>query len=126
MPTEQTYGLEVPDAGDLASQWMQSIEDNFVQIDAHTHDGLTSAPLPIGSLTKLTSVIAATGYTDLGGGNYSKLITVPALITEINSYLVQFRITATGERIYPSMVRASATTYTIYLNSQLAITAVYV
>lgn len=126
MATTLSYGFVRPAEGDLASVWMDALEDNVTQLNSHDHDGTDSALIAAASISKYTTTIASTGYTSLGNGNYSKVITVPAAITEINSYLVQFYITATGVRVWPSVERASATSYTIYLNQQLALTAVYI
>lgn len=112
--------------GDLASTWMPDIEDNFTRLSAHDHDGSDSALLPASSISKYSSTISSAGYTNDGNNNYSKTVTVPAAITEINNYLVQFYVTATGIRFFPTFTRASATSYTIVLSQQLAITAVYV
>lgn len=128
MQTSQ-YGYKIPETGDLASGssgWMQAIEDNFERLDQHDHDGTDSKALPASSISKYTSTIASTGYTNDGGGNYSKTITVPAAVTEVNNYLIQFYITASGNRIYPTVERLTATTYTLRVNQEVAITAVYV
>lgn len=126
MATTLSYGFILPETGDLASSWMDNLEDNITQLNSHDHDGVDSSLLTPASITKYTTTIAATGYTDDGGGNYSKTITVPSGILEFNNYHVFFYVTATGERINPGVTRASATTYTISLNEQLALTAVYI
>ncbi len=125
MATTLSYGYVRPAEGDLAFVWMDALEDNVTQLNSHDHDGSDSSLLTIASISKSSSTISNTGYTSLGGGNYSKVITVPAVITEINNYNIHFYVTATGVRIYPSVERASATTYTLYINQQLAITAIY-
>lgn len=132
MATTLAYGRSRPAEGDLASTWMSSLESNVTLDDAHDHDGSDSARLPISSITKSTMTIAGSGYTDNGNGNYSKTFTsgsgsdlIPATITEINNHLIAFYITATGERIHPSVERVSATSFTMRVNQQLALTAVF-
>lgn len=122
---ELSYGFELPETGDLSSVWMPAIENSITQLNSHTHNGTNSSLLTPASISRFTSTITALSYTNDGGGNYSKVITVPSGITEINSYLLQFYITATGTRIYPTVERVTATTYRIRLNQELALTAVY-
>ncbi len=126
MSTTTAYGYKIPDTGDTASSWMQDIEDNWNRMSAHDHDGTDSPALPAASITKYTTTIAGSGYTNDTGGNYSKVITVPGAVTEINNYLIEFYITSTGVRVFPTVERVSATSYRIRTNSQLALTAVYV
>lgn len=105
---------------------MDALEDNVTQLNSHDHDGSDSALIAAASISKYTSTIAATGYTNDGNNNYSKTITVPAAVTEVNNYDIYFYITATGVRIFPSVERSAATTFTLRLNQALAITATYV
>lgn len=105
---------------------MQNIADDLTRLDAHSHNGTDSPLLTPASITRYTTTIAGSGYTADGGGNFSKTITVPAAITEINNYMVSFYLTATGERLFITWERVSATTYKIHVNdSTLAITALY-
>lgn len=123
-----SYGYYKPQTGDKGSTWFPRIEDNFQRLNDHTHDGLNSALIPSSSITKTAfkSTILSTGWTTLGGGNVKKTITVPAGVLEVNDYSIYFYITATGFRLLPTVERVSATTYDIYTNSALALTAVYV
>lgn len=125
-----SYGYYKPESGDRGSVWFPRLEDNFQRLNDHTHNGTNSALIPPSSITKalFKSVISGASWgADLGGSTYRQTITVPAGVLEINDYLIQFYVTATGERVYPTVERVSATTYYVYSNSNsLAITAVYV
>lgn len=121
-----TYGQKIPESGDLASVWMGGIEDNFTRLDAHDHDGVDSPLLTPASVTKYSSTVSSGSWSSAGGGMYTQTITVPASITEFNSSDIYIYITSTGERIFPGIVRASATTYTITVNdNSLALTVKY-
>ena len=127
MATTTAFGYKVPDTGDLASVWMQDLADNWTRISAHTHDGADSASLDVTVLSKLTSTILSAAWASAGGGNFTQVITVPGAILEINDFHIYFYITSTGERLFPDVTRASATTYTLGVNDNtLAITAVYI
>lgn len=121
-----SYGYKLPEAGDIASSWMSDLEDDIQRLNDHDHDGVDSSLLTPASITKFTTTITALSWTDDGGGNYSKVITVPAAILEFNNYYVWFYITATGVRINPDVERVTATTYRIRTNEQLALTATYI
>ena len=124
MPT-LTYGIRIPSTNDAASSWMDDISDNFTRIDAHSHNGTDSPSLTTTSFTHLTSTVSASGWTDNSGGNFSKVVTVPTDITEINNFLLKIYITASGIQIFPGIERVTATTFRIRANSQLALSITY-
>lgn len=128
--TTLAYGLKRPQAGDRAtgtSGWMTAIEDNFTRIDAHDHDGVDSALLSMSSITKYSSAISSASWVLVGGGTYSQLITVPASITDINTYFIKFINAANGYQLHLSWERVSAATYTVYINDNtISLTAYYV
>lgn len=120
------YGYSVMEAGDLATAWMPAIAANFSRISAHDHDGVDSVLLTASSITKFSSTVLAVGWVSQGSGMYRQLITVPAAVLEFNSYDIFIYITSTGERIFPTVIRVSATTYYIYVNDNtLALTVKY-
>lgn len=126
MSTTTAYGYKVPAAGDLASVWMPNEEDNWTRISGHAHDGVDSKLLVPTAITKFTTVIASADWGSPTAGEYTQTITVPAGITELNSYNIFVYITSTGERIFPYIIRQSATTYTITVNdNSLALTVTY-
>lgn len=127
MSTTLTYGFKRPEAGDLASTWMANLSDNVTRQDGHSHNGTDSPLLAPAAITKYSSTISSGSWSSAGSGYYTQTITVPAGITEINNYSIYFYITSTGERIFPGVVRASATTYTVtVLDNSLALTAKYI
>ena len=125
-----SYGYYKMETGDRGAVWFPAIEDNFQRLNDHTHNGTDSALIPPSSIVKTafkTVISGASWGVDLGGSTYRQTITVPAGVAEINNYLVQFYVTATGERVFLEVVRVSATTYYVYSNlSTLAVTALYV
>lgn len=127
MSTTLTYTRIKPATGDAASTWMSALENNVSIDDAHTHDGVTSAFLPISALNKsASSTIAAADWSSDGGGNYSKVVTVPAVISgaatynDIIYYSTICKINTAGgtygDVIYPQIERESATTFTVRVN----------
>lgn len=127
MSTTTAYGYKIMEEGDPALTWMDDTEDNWNRMSAHDHDGTDSTLLTPNAITKYSSTISGSAWgSDLGGGMYKQTITVPAGISEFNSFDVMVYITSTGERIFPRFIRTSATTYEIYSNdSSLACTVKY-
>jgi hypothetical protein len=110
-----TYGFKKPEAGDLASVWMQALSDNVTRQDGHSHNGTDSTLLTPAAITKYSSTVSSGSWSG-SAGSYTQTVTVPAGITELNNYDVMVYVTSTGERLFPGITRASATTYTISVN----------
>lgn len=130
--TTTTYGYRLPQQGDRAkgaSGWMASLAFNISRYDGHSHNGVDSAALSMASIAPYTGTILAAGW-NVDGAGYSQTITVPAGVTEINSYNVKFIFTApaglVGENAYLRYDRLTATTYKVYCNDNTAaFTALY-
>lgn len=121
-----TYGRKKPQDGDRGAAWFPALDDNIVLDDAHTHNGVDSAFLPSSSFAKFSSTIVAAQWSSDGGGNYSKLVTVPSGISSTVTYndIIYYdtickinTVGATyGDVIYPGIERESATTFTVRVN----------
>lgn len=127
MSTTTAYGYKIMAEGDPALTWMDDTEDNWNRMSSHDHDGSDSSLLTPNAVTKYSSTISGASWgSDLGGGTYKQTITVPSGVLEINDFDLMTYITSTGERVYPRIVRASATTYDIYSNdNSVAFTVKY-
>ena len=77
----------------------------------HVHDGVTGALLAPKSQT-----ISHTSWAAVGGtvGMYAQTVTLPSGYLYDN-LVINLRL-STGQPIFPGIVRASATTYTITVN----------
>jgi hypothetical protein len=118
-------GYKRPDTGDRGSVWFNALADNVSRINLHDHDGVNSELLQSKSIQKTTQTISSAGWgLDLGGSTYRQTITMPSGWTYDNAIL-QFRDSA-GEMIFPTVAKASATSYTITVNDNtLTVTAIY-
>lgn len=123
MATTLTYGLKRPADGDLGSVWFDALEDNITQLDAHTHDGTTSARLTSKSVTKVTAAIAS-GSWSASGALYKQTITMPAGMN-YDDFGLEFR-EGNDHVIYPTVEKVTATTYDVYVNDNtLDLTVLY-
>lgn len=116
-----SHGFLKPDPSDTGDVVFPALQTNIQKLNDHTHDGTDAALVAITTQSLLAiNWVAA----PIGGGLYRQLVTMPVgfLFDAVN---ISFRLT-TGEFLYPSIERASATTYYIYINDNtLGVTAIY-
>lgn len=110
MSTALSHGLNRPGTPDSGESFFPSLETNI----QYQNDVLSNT----------SSVLAAAWGSDLGGGSYRQLITLPTLLTEAPKSFVfddlQLKIRdASGNVCYPTVVKASTTTFYIYTNDPL-------
>jgi hypothetical protein len=117
-------GFKKPQNQDPGSVVFPAMEDNIQQLNDHTHDGVDSEKLDATSVDSVVSNILSANWSTISNGHYSQVVTMPAgLLFDTTS--MEFRTTA-GVIIFPSVAKASSTTYTIYVNDNtLALKAVY-
>ena len=126
-----TYGLKLPETGDLGSTFFPGLEDNITQIDGHNHNGSNSAAIPATSITKSSQTISSASWVATSGGTYRQEVTMPAGLT-YDGVLIRFKISTVGssegEWIYPSLEKGTASNkYYVYINDNtLSLTALYV
>lgn len=114
-------GYKKPSAPTFGDLWFPAMEDNIQLMNDHTHDGSDGQ-----FLAKSTStVLAANWGADLGGGSYRQLIALPDNRQFDTSKLEVRR--STGQVVYPTIERVSATTFYIYTNdNSIAYSILYV
>lgn len=123
------YGYEIPSTGDFSkgtNGWMAQLAFNWARIDQHTHNGVDSALLNIGSFATVSVVapaaswVANTGGSGLPSSGYVQLVTTPAIVGEINNYIVKFLVNTSGSRQYEPLqvfyARVTGTTFNLYCN----------
>lgn len=122
-----SYGFQKPETGDRGSVWFPAMEDNITQLNSHTHNGVNSPQIAANAFVKPSSTITSAQWTNLGGGSYSKVVTVPVEISgaaspynDILYYEMIVKINTAGstygDRIYPTLERESSTTFTVIVN----------
>lgn len=125
MGTTQTYGRKIPSVGD--ADWWDQLEDNIALDDSHDHNGTNTPKISTKNLSKSTSTIGSGSWGAVSGqaGTYSQTITVPSGYT-VDGSLIKFYITSSGIEIHPTVRKASAGTYDVFINDNtLSLTAVY-
>lgn len=132
MATTLSYGVILPVSGDIGATVWDALESDITQLNDHNHNGTNSARLTAASATATVQnhLIADGAWSSLGSGTYSKTITIPTTLSAVSGtfddYNLQVRIYSTKEVIYPRIVKASSTTFTIYSNdSTLEVTFLY-
>lgn len=117
-----SHGFKKPQNGiDSGSTWFPAMETNAQLLNDHTHNLTDSAQLAVTA----QSILAANWVAaSVGGGLYQQTITMPAgFLYDVTD--IRFRV-STGEIFVPTVIRASSTTYQIFINdNSLAVTAFY-
>lgn len=122
-----TYGLKKPVSPDKGNVFYPALEDNFTQLDAHTHDGLTSAPVSSVASTKTTQSILAVNWSAVSGhtGTYRQEVTLPGTLL-LAGIMPRFELAVLGHLIYPTIEKTASNKYYIYFNDNtLDIKATY-
>lgn len=110
-----TYGMKIPENGDLSNDWMPAIADNFTQQDGHTHDGVNSPLLSSSAFTVITVAASAAGWVSQGNGTYKQTVTMPGTLAYDNKNIA-FRDASSGDILYLTCKKVTATTFDIYIN----------
>jgi hypothetical protein len=108
---ELPYGYLQPQDTDDGDEFFPAIEDNWSRIASHSHDGIDSA-----FLSTATQAVDSGAWVaaPIGGGVYRQLVTMPDGFN-YDTADIWFKL-STGEFVYPSVDRASGTTYYVYTN----------
>lgn len=125
-----SYGFEKPQTGDKGAVFFPALEGDIQKLNDHTHNGTNSSKLNASAITAVNQSVLSAAWVSLGGGYYRQLVTMPIGLTSnggvYESFGMEFINTATGERLLLSVVKASSTTYYVYINDNtIDLTVVY-
>lgn len=119
-----SYGVKLPETGDSGEDFFPAMEDNFTQLNDHTHNGTNSSKIAGSAVTPVTQSVLAASWSATSGGTYRQLITLPGTQTYDTSK-IEVRL-STGHQILPTIEKVSSTTFYIYVNdNSLALTVLY-
>ena len=108
-----SYGYKKPQTGDKGVPLFNALAEDVQRVNDHTHDGVNSSPLTAQSLQGVQDTILSANWIAFGPiGHYRQLITILAGFN-FNTMFMSFRTTS-GEYIFPTVDRFSATQYYIY------------
>lgn len=113
-----TYQLKQMEDDDDSADWFEAIANNFAQIDAHDHDGVTSKQLQSGvAVAIIQQTVLAAAWVLVGSGRYRQLVTLPIVGATQLTYdgiSMEFKLGSTKAVVYPTVEKASSTTYYVY------------
>lgn len=120
-----SYGYKKPETNDKGTALFTALEQDIQRLNDHSHNGSDSAPLTAQSIVGISQTISAAGWVAYGPtGHYRQLANVLAGF-DFDKVFISFR-TLSGEYIFPTIERVSATEYYIYsIDNTLDIVAVY-
>ena len=123
MATTLSHGIIKPANPDTGDIWFPALANNAQIQNDHTHNGNDGAFLAV-----FTASILAANWGSPTNGTYQQTITMPTINSVQMSYdtcQIEFRL-STGEIVYPSITRVSASQYTIFTNDNTqTYTAIY-
>jgi len=120
-----SFGVKRPQTGDKGTVFWPAMEDNFQQLNDHTHDGSDSSQLTSASVTAATQSISAAGWV-ANGNTYRQLVTMTVGFN-YDDYLIIFRESVTKQQMFLAVERNSATSFYVYCNDNtLDVVAYYI
>jgi hypothetical protein len=121
-----SHGFKKPETGDKGAVFFPALEDDIQQMNDHNHNGTNSEKLFSSAVVVVRQAVLSAAWGSVGGGTYSQVVTMPAGMN-YDDYHVMFKDTASGDQLFPTVRKTSATTYTVFVNdNSLNLTAVYV
>lgn len=121
--TTLSHGVYKPSTPDTGDVWFPAMANNMQILNDHNHDGSTA-----GFLAVILQTILSSAWGTAVNGTFTQTITLPTIngvTMQYDSMQVEFRL-STGEIVYPSIARLSATTYSIATNDATqTYTAIY-
>lgn len=117
MGTLLSHGVTRPATGDRGSSFYTWLEELFTAFNSHDHDGTDSEAINAKYLTKTTETISSASWAAVANhtGTYKQTVTMPSGFTW-DSCEMKFFLSSAGHLIYPTVEKASSTTYVIYFN----------
>lgn len=126
MSNTLSKGYKKPEAGDRGSSWFSDLEDNIDLSNSHEHNGTDGEKIKSKNVSSTTSSVASGDWgADSGGSTYSVTVTFPTGVT-FENHSITVIDDATGDHIFPTITKASATTMTVTVNdNSLDLTIIY-
>lgn len=120
-----TYGMQVPETGDKGAVFWEGLEENFTQLDSHNHNGTNSVRLTAAGMTPVSAAISAASWAAVSGkaGLLSQTISLPVGMT-YDTQMLSFRSTG-GDNLFLDSEKAGASSFIVYCNSNINVTAFY-
>lgn len=119
-----TFGYKKPVPNDKGPAVFPAMEQNIQQINDHDHNGANSKKLTAASIDSVPQNVLAAAWVALGGGNFKQTINLlPGYDYDLTT--ISFRLTSTGEYIYPSITKISDSIIDVFANEAVDMTLVY-
>lgn len=120
-----SYGFKKPQSGDAGSLWFPALEDNFQNLNDHSHDGVDSAKLATAALDATTQAISSASWSATSGGTYRQQVTLPGGL-QYDDISITVRNSSSGDVYHLSIEKIDSTNYYVYINDNtISLTAMY-
>lgn len=117
MATDISNGLKTIDNGDRGNTFNSAINNNFVQLSTHNHDGVNSDPLALTAIAKQVVTIVAAGWV-AENNQYKQLVTLPTGLAfdDVNLDIRLNSGSQAGAVIYPTILKTASNQFELFLN----------
>jgi hypothetical protein len=102
-------GFLKPQNGDTGDVFWPALAQDIQQLNDHTHDGSDS-----NLIDHITQTLLAANWVAGSGGMYSQTVVMPSGFL-FDERTISFRL-STGEPVYATVTRLSATSYSVTVN----------
>lgn len=106
-------GYKLPENTDTGDVVFPALEYDIQLLNSHTHNGSGTGGADLGSRT-VNAVAASWVAAPVGGGLYRQSVTLPSGMN-YDTCNIWFKL-STGEFVYPSIDRISASAFYVYTN----------
>lgn len=123
MSTTLAYGRIKPQDGDIGDEIFDALENNIDLNDAHTHDGVTSAPIPSTNIQKTTQALLAANWSVVGNGIYKQTVTMST--GTFDNSIPMFRDTDDNSQYFLRAEKVAANQFDVFINDNSKNVTVY-
>lgn len=111
-------GYKKPETGDLGSVWFQALEDNIVQLNDHTHNGVDAAPIQTIDLSTSNSKVTVNSgdFVNQLNGYWRATVSIPGF-GGVDNYVITAKDPTTKEIVYLRIEKLSTTQIYVYTNA---------
>ena len=106
-------GWKNPDTGDFGDVWFQALNDNIVQCNSHSHNGIDSEKISSVSMVSTVSTVLSASFAYVSDGVFRSLVTIPSGAL-LDTLAVTVKDPTTKDQIYLKIEKYSPTQFYIY------------
>jgi hypothetical protein len=108
-------GWKNPDTGDFGDVWFQALNDNIVQCNSHSHNGIDSEKISSVSFVSTVTTALAASFAAAPTSGFRSLVTIPSGAL-LDTMAVTVKDPTTKDQVFLKVEKYSPTQFYIYTN----------